>query len=58
MTISEFSIFGGILFAFLAIIILLFGDIGHETGAMLCFILTCIWAGVFIGHGLTIKDDY
>lgn len=58
MTISEFSIFAGILFAFLAIIILLFGDIGHETGAMLCFILTCTWTGVFIGHGLAIKDDY
>lgn len=58
MTIGEFSIFAGILFAFLAIIILLFGDIAHEIGAMICFILTCTAAGGFIGYGLTIKDNY
>ena len=58
MTIGEFSIFGGILFIFLAIIILLFGDIVHEAGATFCFILTCSAAGGFIGHGLATKDDY
>ena len=56
MTTGEFSIFAGILLAFLAIIILLFGDIVHEAGAMFCFILTCAAAGGFIGHGLDIKE--
>lgn len=57
MTIGEFSIFAGILFIFLAIMILLFGDIVHEAGATFCFILTCAAAGGFIGYGLAIKDD-
>lgn len=56
MTISEFSIFAGILFAFLAIIILLFGDIAYEVGARICFILTGTAAGTFIGYGLATKD--
>lgn len=58
MTMGKFSIFTGILFIFLAIIILLFGDIIHEAGATFCFILTSTAAGGFIGHGLAVKDDY
>ena len=56
MTTGEFSIFAGILFAFLAIIILLFGNVAYEVGARICFILTGTAAGTFIGYGLATKD--
>lgn len=56
MTTGEFSIFAGILLAFLAIIILLFGNVAYEVGARICFILTGTAAGTFIGYGLATKD--
>lgn len=58
MTIGKFSIFAGLLFAFIAINILLLGNITREVGAMICFILTGIAGIGFIGYGLAIKDDY